>query len=433
MSTIKIRCKAHQSISIEKIFPFQDDLKELSEVNYKKLKQEIINEGFSFPLFVWPKDGIYNLVDGHQRFATLNKLKSEGYTIPDLPCAVIEASDINEAKRKILAATSSYGKIDDQGLYEFMEKNSIDMSEVSDRWDFGDRWNEDDFRNNFYSEPEVEVLDAIEDEVPELKESSVTVKGDVWLLGDHRVMCGDSTLIDDVEKLMNGQKADMVFTDPPYGMFLDASYDKMFSNDKSHRKTGNRFDNVKGDHEDFNPDFINNIFGLFGYCKEIFLWGADYYSEHLVDKNSGSWTVWDKRCNDQMDKVVGNTFELCWSKAKHKRMVARIMWSGHHGMAKDDTKKRVHPTQKPVELINWFFDCYPLKEKNKVVDLFLGSGSTLIACEKTNRKCYGMELDEGYCDVIVKRWQEYTGQTAILESTGLTFDAMSKNRGVTDE
>ena len=262
-----------------------------------------------------------------------------------------------------------------------------------------------------------------EDAVPEVPETPKTVLGDVWVLGNHRLMCGDSTSIDAVDKLMNGKKADMVFTDPPYGMFLNADYDNMFAKDETHRKTGKRFDNVKGDHEDFNPDFINNVFAAFGYCKEIFLWGADYYVDLIPERNKGSWVVWDKRCDEKMDKVVGNTFELCWSKAKHKRMVARILWSGHHGMQKDDAKKRVHPTQKPVELVIWFFDYYSMQDKRIVVDLFGGSGSTLIACEKTNRQARLMELDPKYCDVIIKRWQDFTGKEVVHAETGETFNA----------
>lgn len=271
---------------------------------------------------------------------------------------------------------------------------------------------------------EPEPTDGLTDEdaVPEVPEAPKTVLGDVWVLGNHRLMCGDSTSIDAVDKLMDGTKADMVFTDPPYGMFLNADYDNMFAKDKTHRKTGKRFDNVKGDHEDFNPDFINNVFAAFGYCKEIFLWGADYYVDLIPERNKGSWVVWDKRCDEKMDKVVGNTFELCWSKAKHKRMVARILWSGHHGMQKDDAKKRVHPTQKPVELVVWFFDYYSMQDKRIVVDLFGGSGSTLIACEKTNRDCHMMELDPKYCDVIIKRWQDFSGKIAVHAETGEAFN-----------
>lgn len=254
------------------------------------------------------------------------------------------------------------------------------------------------------------------DEVPEPPVVPVTKPGDVWLLGKHRLMCGDSTSIDAVEKLMAGQRADMVFTDPPYGMFLDADYSGMKSKFKG-VSGGGKYDNVIGDHDDFNPEFISTIFALFGYCKEVFLWGADYYADLLPNRNAGSWVVWDKRGDESADKMFGSTFELCWSKARHKRMLARVKWAGIFGMEKEHDKKRVHPTQKPVELVCWFFDYYSMQDKRVIVDLFGGSGSTLIACEKTARECRLMELDPKYCDVIVKRWEDFTGKKAVLETS----------------
>ncbi len=285
----------------------------------------------------------------------------------------------------------------------------------------------------FSQEELSDILNAVEptegltdeDEVPEVPEQPVTVLGDVWVLGKHRVMCGDSTSIDAVDKLMDGQKADMVFTDPPYGMFLNTDYDSMFAADKAHRKTGKRFDEVAGDHDDFGPELISTIFTAFPDAKEVFIWGADYFSDLIPNRKDGSWVVWDKRTNENMDKVSGNTFELCWSKQKHKRLIARILWSGHHGMAKDDTKTRVHPTQKPVELVSWFFDQWG-KDCKSVADLFGGSGSTLIACDKTARTARLMELDPKYVDVIVKRWQDFTGKQATLESSGETYDALAQ-------
>ena len=222
-------------------------------------------------------------------------------------------------------------------------------------------------------------------------------------------MCGDSTDAGSVAILMDGQKADMVFTDPPYGMYLDTDFDSMFANDNSHNKTGNRFSKVIGDNNDFDHNLITTIFDNFNQVKEVFIWGADYFSELIKDRKKGSWLVWDKRCDDNMEKVAGNSFELCWSKQKHKRMVARILWSGYHGMEKDDTTTRVHPTQKPVKLVEWFFEKWGNIDE-LVVDLYGGSGSTLIACEQLGRKCYMMELDPKYCDVIRKRyWKFVTG------------------------
>jgi DNA modification methylase len=252
-----------------------------------------------------------------------------------------------------------------------------------------------------------------EDAVPDVPDEPKTKLGDIYILGNHRLMCGDSTSIDAVDKLMDGHKADVVFTDPPYGMFLNADYSDMSSKFKG-STGGNKYDQVIGDNHDFSPELINTVFACFDYCKEIFLWGADYYAEHLPNKNNGSWVVWDKRGDESADKMYGSTFELCWSKARHKRMMARVKWAGIFGMEKEHDKKRVHPTQKPVELVAWFFDYFSLKDKKNVVDLYGGSGSTLIASEKVGKNAFVMELDPKYCDVIVKRWEDFTGKQAVL-------------------
>ena len=223
-------------------------------------------------------------------------------------------------------------------------------------------------------------------------------------------MCGDSTKESDVDKLMNGEKADMVFTDPPYGMNLDTDYTDMNSKFKG-SKGGNKYNKVIGDNNDFKPELITTIFKNFDYCKEVFIWGADYFAEYIENKNNGSWIVWDKRLDESADKMYGSCFEMCWSKNKHKREIARIKWAGIFGMEKEHDKKRVHPTQKPMLLTEWFFNKWG-KGLSIIVDLYLGSGSTLIACEKTNRICYGMELDTKYCDVIIERWEQFTGQKA---------------------
>lgn len=256
-----------------------------------------------------------------------------------------------------------------------------------------------------------------EDAVPEVTEPTA-VLGDVWLLGKHRLMCGDSTSVGAVDILMDGQKADMVFTDPPYGMHLDADWSKAKSSPSfatgKNVLGGKKHKNVIGDHDDFTPEIISTVFACFDYCKEIFLWGADYYADLLPNRNDGSWVVWDKRLDESADKMYGSTFELCWSKAKHKRMLARVKWAGIFGTEQEFDHKRHHPTQKPVNLIEWFFDYYSIKDKIIIADVYGGAGGTLIACEKTDRQCYMMELDPHYCDVIIKRWEDYTGQKAEL-------------------
>lgn len=246
------------------------------------------------------------------------------------------------------------------------------------------------------------VLEAEEDdyEAPSEIQTDI-VLGDLIEIGQHRLLCGDSTDSDAVARLMDGQKADMVFTDPPYGMFLDADYSDMDSKFKG-SKGGNKYDKVIGDNDDFTPELINTIFACFNDCKEIFIWGADYFAELIPNKNDGSWIVWDKRLDDSADKMYGSSFELCWSKSKHKRDIARIKWAGIFGMEKEDTKKRIHPTQKPTKLAEWFFNQWG-NANDLVADLFLGSGTTMAAAHQLNRKCYGMELDPKYCQVIVDR------------------------------
>lgn len=272
--------------------------------------------------------------------------------------------------------------------------------------------------------PEVEIADdnsCIEgetdpDAVPETPEEPKSKCGCVYQLGKHRLMCGDSTSADDVALLMNGEKADMVFTDMPYGMNLDTDYSSMKNNldfaKEKHFTGGKKY--AQGKVDDFRPEMVNNIFACFNYVKEIFLFGADYFAELLPNKNDGSWIVWDKRANgnddieqdSSSDKMYGSCFELCWSKNKHKRDIARIKWAGVFGVEKEFDHKRHHPTQKPTALAQWFLDRYS-KDNQSIVDLFGGSGSTLIACEQLNRKCFVMELDEHYCDVIRKRWAEF--------------------------
>ena len=237
-------------------------------------------------------------------------------------------------------------------------------------------------------------------------------------------MCGDSTLEENVKKLMDGEKADMVFTDPPYGMNLNTDWSGAksklsFLEHTGAKPQGNKYDRVIGDNDDFHPSLITTIFDNFEYCKEIFTWGADYYSELIPNRKDGSWFVWDKRSNEdtkieyvnQTDKMYGSCFELCYSKTKHRREIARVKWAGIFGTECEFDRERTHPTQKPTLLSVWFIEKFS-KEDNSIVDLYGGSGSTLIACEQLNRNCYMMELDPYYCQVIINRWEEYTGKKA---------------------
>lgn len=340
------------------------------------------------------------LISGHQRLKIdLEKNAAE------IPCIHVDLSPTKE-KALNIALNSQFisGKFDDVKLGILLAEIKIDLPEFSElRLD------------EFEITPEIIEGQCDPDDVPEFKKDPITKRGDVWLVGKHRLMCGDSTVITDVEKLMNRQKTDMVFTDPPYGMNLDTDYSKMAGK-------GNKYQKVIGDDGEFDAQ---SIIPFFEYCKEIFLWGADYYVEtiHRTHENLGSWVVWDKYPTDGNGKRFGSAFETCWSRQKHKREICRVKSINvNHQTVKE---KEDHPTQKPVGLVEWFFERWA-NGLTVVADLFLGSGSTLIACEKTNRVCYGMEIDEQYCDVIINRYLKFTGRDDVtLESTGEKYSVLS--------
>lgn len=403
---------AYKVVSIDSLIPYARNSRTHSPEQVTQIAASIKEFGFTNPVLIDEQGGI---IAGHGRVLAATKLK-----MTDVPC--IELAHLSETQKRAYVIADNKLALNAGWDDEMLRLEFDELSEAGF-----------DLELTGFSLEEIdglqvnEITEGLTDEdaVPEAPDEPVSKLGDVWLLGNHRLMCGDSTSIDAVERLMDGQKADMVFTDPPYGMFLDADYSGMKSKFKG-SSGGAKYDNVIGDHDDFKPEFINNIFTCFGYCKEIFLWGADYYADLLPNRNEGSWVVWDKRGDESADKMFGSTFELCWSKAKHKRMLARVKWAGIFGMEKEHDKKRCHPTQKPVELISWFFDYYSMQDKRVVADLFGGSGSTLIACEKTGRKAYLMELDPKYVDVIIKRWQDFTGKQAVHEKTGKTYAELSK-------
>jgi len=251
-----------------------------------------------------------------------------------------------------------------------------------------------------------------DDEVPAVPEEPKTKVGDIYILGNHRVMCGDSTKVDDVEKLMGGKKADMVFTDPPYG--IEAVQNNSIGGDKSFGKDvggnivkSNTYSKIIGD------DTTNTAKDFYNMCvslniKNIILWGGNYFTDFLSP--SRCWIVWDKEMTGNFSEA-----EMAWTSfSKGGVKVFKHLWNGlsREGNRKEELKTRVHPTQKPVGLFAEIFKRFD--GFKSIYDGFLGSGSTLIACEKTNRICYGMELDPKYCDVIVQRWEEYTGKKAEL-------------------
>jgi DNA modification methylase len=315
-----------------------------------------------------------NVVGGHQR---LKVYKAMGKTEVD-----VWAVDLDEQKEKAanIALNKLSGEFDMPMLKDILEEidtGDLDMEITGFGMDEIALMMED-------AHPEV-----TEDEVPEVPVDATTKPGDLWILGEHRVLCGDSTRAEDVARLMNGEKADMVFTDPPYGINAVSKSGVL----KQKYKT-----DILGDASTSSAkDCFNLIYSLYPQAIHIW-WGANYYSSCLPD--SECWIVWDKNNggSDQMD------CELAWSNA---RSVVRQFTKASEKI------NRVHPTQKPLELISWSIGKFA-NDAKLICDYFLGSGATMIASHKLNRKCYGIEMSPNYCDVIVKRWENLTGKKATL-------------------
>jgi len=278
---------------------------------------------------------------------------------------------------------------------------------------------------------DVEMIDDIfkkeippeADDIPEVKKTDIKL-GDMFQLGNHRLLCGDATKKEDVEKLMNGQKADMIFTDPPYGVSY-ADKNKYLNS----ISRGNKIQTeIVNDHKTINDLYENIIFPSLYNIKEILKDKSSYYITApqggellmmmmMMMMKSGLtlryMLIWVKN-----NHVLGRTDY----KAKHEPIL--FGWIERHnfyglGEHKYSTweinkphKSDLHPTMKPIELIVNAIMNSSLRE-NIVVDTFLGSGSTLIACEQTGRVCYGMEIEPLYCEVICKRWEDFTGNKRV--------------------
>lgn len=222
--------------------------------------------------------------------------------------------------------------------------------------------------------------------------------GDIYCLGAHRLLCGDATSITAVDTLLAGQVPDMVFTDPPYGISV-----KMNQKDTTCRDT------ILGDET---TQVAVDAFNLCSAFKiPMIFWGANHYAFDARLPNAKCWIAWNKQeRNNHIDQA---DCELAWTNINSPARQFHHLWAGfRRDSEKGET--RVHPTQKPVELIVEILEHFKKHAGNKILDLFGRSGSTLIACEKTKRTAYLMELDPKYCDVIVARWEKFTGQKAEL-------------------
>jgi len=234
----------------------------------------------------------------------------------------------------------------------------------------------------------------------EVPDDPVSVLGNIWQVGRHRIMCGDSFNRGNLDAVTDGMRPTAVVTDPPYGIDLETDYSA--GGGKKYKKVAN--DDVAFD--------ASELRKMFDYCSEQYWWGANYYQRSLLEHDlEGSWLVWDKR-NEATDVVIGAGFELCWSKTKHKQDVLRYLWTNFTSHT-NDGHKRMHPTEKPVDMLIEIMDRW-IDAGAVVIDMFAGSGATLLAAAKTGRVGVGIELDPAYVDAIVERLEKATGEKAVL-------------------
>lgn len=371
-------------LKLSEIVPYENNARK-NDKAVKDVAESIKQCGYIAPIIV---DENNVILAGHTRYKALKKLGYKEVTVRKV------SGLTDEQKRKYRLLDNKTNELADWDFEKLKDEiDGLDFSAFDIDWGI---------------EEDTETISVIEDAPIEIDNTRepITKLGDIYQLGEHRLMCGDSTDAETVARLMDGVKADMILSDPPYGMCLDTDFSgavgSLSSLGRKRGTRGNKYDKVIGDNDDFKPELITTFFDNFAYCKEVFLFGADYFAEFLPCKNDGSWLVWDKRKESQAD-AIGSEFELIWSKNKHKRRMLRHDWFGFlSSQNAKDAQHRVHPTQKPVTLLvdiinQWGDGC------DVIVDLYGGSGSTLMACEQLNRKCYCMELDPKYCDVIIKR------------------------------
>lgn len=364
--------------------------RKITKVQFQDLKDGIVEFGLVEPLVINENPERKNIiVGGHQRLKIWEELGNK-----EVDCSIVNLPLDKERKLNI-KLNKNGGTFDDDLLQEFFEYEELI------EWGF----TPDEL---FDQEEKTDGL-IDDDEIPEVKESKVK-RGDIWQLGEHRVMCGDSTSSDDVEKLMNGEKADMVFTDPPYGVDYDGG----------HAVKGVRREKLKNDGT---PDIYNDTLPImYMFSKKdtpLYLWYSDSKSLAVLSAVLSAGykirnnIIWNK--NVAQFGAIGAQYKTkhepclyCYKKGQ------KTNWIGPNNEVSvwdidRNRKNEYHPTQKPLALAERCIKNHTVK---LVLDLFLGSGSTLIAAEKLNRKCYGMELDEKYCDVIINRWEQFTGLKA---------------------
>jgi len=401
-------------ISIDKLIPYANNARTHSDDQIKKIQASIREFGFVNPVLI---DKSYGIIAGHGR---VEAAKREGIT--EVPCVWVE--HLTEAQKKAYILADN--RLAEDAGWDF-ELLSVELEELKELdFDIGLTGFGADELSDIFGEEE---LEAVEDDYEvELPEEPKTKLGDIYQLGRHRLMCGDSTDKEMVEKLMNGNKADIAFTSPPYGVNLDYnSYEDTFENTtKLVELVLPRLCDIAEDYVILNWGDIVSGSKINGTDQPSQYSWLPKYIEIMQKQKWYIWAerIWKKphaRCSGiwsaSSNRPVSDwEYIFTWAK-NHPKYNERNNGS-HFGIidssesSQSDTLKN-HPGAFPVYVASKVVEIHTRKN-GSVVDLFGGTGTTLIACEQLGRTCYMMELDPKYCDVIIDRWEQFTGQKAVL-------------------
>ena len=413
--------------SVDDLIPYARNARTHSDEQVEKIAASIREFGFLNPIIT---DGENGIVAGHGRIMAAKKLGMD-----EVP--TVEAAHLTDAQKR------AYILADNRLALDAGWDNELLRVEFTELQDAGFELNLTGFTDDEISalEPETEPEEGLTDEdaVPEEPETPVTVEGDVWVLGNHRLMCGDSTSVDAVGRLMGERRADLCFTSPPYALGDSAK----LSGNRTMARNGNAYQ----DHEDFKDSWpelmqgwwdaslnfvddlwVVNVQPLAGNKRSLFSWIHDRI-DRLIDI-----ATWDKgHAAPQISPgVMASRFEwiICFGPEGASRSIPKSSWQGTVQSVYQAPPQRQneyashHAATMPVHLPEWVMSTL-CDQARSVFDPFCGTGTTLVAAEKTGLSCFGLEIDAQYCDITIKRWQDFTGKQAIHEETGKTFDEVS--------
>lgn len=387
--------KELETLEVSKLIPYARNSRTHSEEQVIQIAGSIQEFGFTNPVLIGTDNDI---IAGHGRVMAAKKLG-----ISKVPC--IRLGHLTDAQKKAYIIADNKLALNAGWDEELLAIELTDLNE--EEFDLGLTGFSEEEIAELLNQEEVEGL-TDEDEAPEPEENPVTVEGDVWLLGRHRLMCGDSTSIDAVEKLMDGRAVDLIFTDPPYNVSF---------NGRSGKHEVIKNDDLSS--SDF-TNFIGEVCSVISAqsAKAVYVWcNWKFYGELQGRLPYKACIVWAKNVFG-LGRGYRHQHEFCLFDGAVDDAIKNEsdLWE-----VKKDTAY-VHPTQKPVALsVRAFGNHIKL---TSVLDLFGGSGSTLIGAEQTGRDANVMELDPKYCDVIIKRWQDFTGQKATHEESGKLYNDM---------